>query len=156
MSAVPQPLTLDVRPLIERGIEPFPEILRARNSLRPGQALHVIAPFEPRPLFPLFKADGYLAECRPNPGGGWCAVFTPATATSTQGNELDLRHLEPPQPLQRALEALSRLGRGEELILHTRLRPVHLLETLEPGRFDAEIAERSPGHWVTRLWRITA
>ena len=46
---------------------------------------------------------------------------------------LDLRGLPPPEPLQRALEAVALLAPGEEVVVVTERRPVHFLALL-PGR----------------------
>lgn len=48
---------------------------------------------------------------------------------------LDLRRLPPPQPMQRILEALDRLPRGEHLIAMTPLHPAPLLEMLDADGF---------------------
>lgn len=42
--------TLDVRNIIAKGGEPFPEIRAAVEALAPGEGLSVIAPFLPSPL----------------------------------------------------------------------------------------------------------
>ncbi len=69
---------------------------------------------------------------------------------------LDLRFLEPPAPLQKALQAIAKLPRGETLVLHTRFRPVHLFENLEPEAFDYDSEEVGPNHWTTALWRVSS
>ncbi len=48
---------------------------------------------------------------------------------------LDLRRLSPPQPMQRILEALEQLPRGEHLIAMTPLHPAPLLEMLDADGF---------------------
>lgn len=65
--------------------------------------------------------------------------------------DLDLRLLEPPGPFVAAMEALRRLRAGEKLTLHTRFRPVHLLEHLEGSEHTWKSAEVAPLHWVTEL-----
>jgi uncharacterized protein (DUF2249 family) len=147
--------TLDVRPLLKSGTEPFPAIMEAKDQLRPGETLILRAPFEPTPLFPLFKGSGYRVESTRLGEGDWEIRFEPES-TSREGSprELDLRFLPPPAPLQKVLEALGTLGRGEELILHTRFRPVHLFEQLDDGHVDYDCEECAPNHWTTRLWRV--
>ena len=46
----PAPLTLDVRPELRNGGEPFARIMQAVGDLAPGQALRLLATFEPIPL----------------------------------------------------------------------------------------------------------
>jgi len=50
MPAPAQFKRFDVRDLIRRGIEPFPEIRKRVDHLKPGEGLIVIAPFLPSPL----------------------------------------------------------------------------------------------------------
>lgn len=52
---------LDVRPLLARGEEPFGTIMRAADALRGNEALHLIAPFEPQPLYAVMRERGCTA-----------------------------------------------------------------------------------------------
>jgi uncharacterized protein (DUF2249 family) len=57
--------TLDVRPTLEQGGEPFVEIMEAATSIAPGGSLVIIAPFEPSPLYGALGAQGFAhATCR--------------------------------------------------------------------------------------------
>lgn len=49
---------------------------------------------------------------------------------------LDLRGLEPPQPMVRSLEAADELLPGEELLIVTDRRPVYLLPLLVERGFE--------------------
>ena len=40
----------DVRDLLQRGIEPFPEIRQRVDALKPNTGLIIVAPFLPSPL----------------------------------------------------------------------------------------------------------
>jgi tRNA 2-thiouridine synthesizing protein A len=51
---------------------------------------------------------------------------------------LDLRGLEPPQPLVRSLEAAAELHPGEDLVLVTDRQPVHLLPLLVERGYDID------------------
>ncbi|MCC6850630.1 MAG: DUF2249 domain-containing protein [Deltaproteobacteria bacterium] len=53
---------LDVRPILTRGEEPFATIMRATEDLEDDEALHLIAPFEPRPLYDAMRQRGYTAH----------------------------------------------------------------------------------------------
>lgn len=66
---------LDVRPLLERGEEPFTTIQSALVGLAPGQSLSVIAPFLPSPLVERLKAAGYNARVERRADGGWQVDF---------------------------------------------------------------------------------
>lgn len=151
----PEPRLLDVRPALARGEDPFVLIMRARAELAPGQALHLIAPFEPLPLMTHFRAEGFRVETREVTRTEWHVRFLPPPTSGTSAlRELDLRELDPPGPLHKGLEAAARLARGETLVLHTRFRPVHLFEELGEGGFDFETEETAPMHWVTHIWRV--
>jgi len=154
MQNSPEPAILDVRPLLAQGIEPFNPIIEAKQKLQPGQTLVLRAPFEPMPLYEIFRSEGYQVEAKQAAENDWEIRFTPAASDQT-GREIDLRYLEPPAPLQKALEGVQTLGRGENLTLHTRFRPVHLFEQIDESTTDYDSEEISPNHWVTTLWRIS-
>ena len=46
---------LDVRPLLQAGVEPFVEIMTAVDNLGSGQGLRLLAPFKPQPLFSVME-----------------------------------------------------------------------------------------------------
>ena len=147
---------IDVRRLISEGVEPFSEIMRARAELRDGESLLLIAPFEPKPLFPVFQGAGYRIESNCIGPDEWHVLFSPARNFDGAGGEvveLDVRELLPPAPLQVSLEALARLRRKQTLKVSTRFRPVHLLEALEGKGYDWDCEETTSNHWVTHIWR---
>ncbi|HEY5552331.1 MAG TPA: DUF2249 domain-containing protein [Opitutaceae bacterium] len=74
-------------------------------------------------------------------------------ASRAENGELDLRGLEPPEPMVRILDALERLTRGSELRAITERRPILLFPELEVrgARFASE--EREDGSWVTSIVR---
>lgn len=151
-----EPLHLDVCPILASGRDPFAEIMSARESLKPGQSFVLTAPFEPLPLYDLFRNQGFEVDARSNEGV-WEITFSPTDAeVAGSGQVLDLRDVDPPGPLQQALEAASMLGRDETLVIHTRFRPVFLLEQLEERGFEAESMEEGSENWETHIWRITA
>jgi uncharacterized protein (DUF2249 family) len=77
MSNESKPLIVDVRPLIEAGIEPRPKLLAAVQSLKERQTLVVIAPFLPSPLIERLRADGFTAEVARRDDGAWETRFSP-------------------------------------------------------------------------------
>jgi uncharacterized protein (DUF2249 family) len=72
-------LDLDVRPLIAHQRPPLPAILAAVNQLGPGQALRLIAPFEPVRLYDMLGERGFTHETREREDGAWEVVFRPVT-----------------------------------------------------------------------------
>ena len=51
--------TLDVRPLLAKGVEPFSTIRARIDQLRPDEGLSVIAPFLPSPLIEKLAAEKF-------------------------------------------------------------------------------------------------
>lgn len=59
---------------------------------------------------------------------------------------LDLRHLPPPEPMQRILDALPDLQSGQWLVAMTPQRPGPLLEILDAWGYAYRVQELSSGH----------
>ena len=74
MSA-PKFKTLDVRPLIARGEEPFSAIRVRVDALTPGSGLTVVAPFMPAPLIEILKAEGFQSTAERRADGCWAVNF---------------------------------------------------------------------------------
>ncbi len=53
---------LDLRPIFDLGGEPFPTIMDAVDALGELEALHLIVPFEPRPLYRVLKMRGFASH----------------------------------------------------------------------------------------------
>ncbi len=68
-------LLLDVRPDLARGDEPFARIMEAAASVQQGQALVLIAPFEPVPLYGVLAAQGFTHETRQVGAAEWVVRF---------------------------------------------------------------------------------
>ena len=67
--------------------------------------------------------------------------------------ELDARHLEPPQPLIKALEAVATLPDDATLSLHTRWRPALLYGELQKRGFVGDSFEQPDGSCITYIRR---
>ncbi len=143
------PYDLDVRPILRQGGEPFGAIMAAVAALAPGQPLRLLATFKPIPLFQVLGARGFDAAAREIGGGDWEVIFTPAGVPSAQLEptgkphmvdpgqgwpqpdfELDLRELEPPEPMVRALEGVESLPPGRTMAALLPREPVFLFEEL--------------------------
>ena len=71
----PGTILLDVRPDLTRGDEPFARIMEAAASVQEGQALALIAPFEPVPLYGVLGAQGFTHETRQVSSTEWVVRF---------------------------------------------------------------------------------
>jgi uncharacterized protein (DUF2249 family) len=69
-------VTIDVRDDIRQGREPYSRIMQAASSLKDGEALLLIAPFEPVPLFSLMARKGFSHQARPIAAGDWEVLFS--------------------------------------------------------------------------------
>ena len=67
--------TVDARPILARGEEPFGAIMDAVAALEPGEDLAVIAPFEPVPLEGVLGSQGYTWEIQQFDNGDYRVVF---------------------------------------------------------------------------------
>ena len=65
----------DVRDLLARGVEPFPEIRQRVNALKSGDGLIVIAPFLPSPLVERLSGDGFASKIEKGGGADWLVYF---------------------------------------------------------------------------------
>jgi len=78
MSDVP-PLELDVRPIFAAGRPPLVPILNAVSRLLPGQALRLIAPMQPVPLYQMLSERGFTPEPTEREDGSWEILFRPSS-----------------------------------------------------------------------------
>jgi hypothetical protein len=67
--------TLDVRPILARGEEPFDTIMKVVATLSPDEPLELFAPFEPVPLFSVLGAQGFRHVAEPIGNGEYRVVF---------------------------------------------------------------------------------
>lgn len=65
----------DVREMISRGHEPFPEIRKRMDALRPGEGLIVVAPFLPSPLIEVLGGEGFESKIERGAGADWVVYF---------------------------------------------------------------------------------
>jgi uncharacterized protein (DUF2249 family) len=76
-----------------------------------------------------------------------------APAAPGGGHEIDVRGLEPPEPLVRILDALESLPVGATLRAHTDREPCHLFGEAEQRGFRHDCNEQPDGSWITVLAR---
>ena len=65
----------DVRDLLRRGAEPFPEIRKRVDALQPDHGLIVIAPFLPSPLVEKLASEGFRTKVERGQDGEWIVYF---------------------------------------------------------------------------------
>ncbi len=150
----------DVREDLRSGHEPLNRILAAARTVSDGQALRLRAIFEPVPLYPVLARKGFAHFTERLADDDWCVWFwhsgdAPA-ATAAAPLEpadtgdlsedvvvLDVRGLEPPEPMVRTLEALEQLPRGKTLVQINVRVPQFLIPRLAERGFAYEVREQS-------------
>ena len=65
----------DVRELIRRGIEPFPEILERVSKLKATEGLIIVAPFLPSPLIEKLGSQSFASKVERGNGADWMVYF---------------------------------------------------------------------------------
>ena len=65
----------DVRDLLQRGVEPFPEIHKRVDALKPDEGLIVTAPFLPSPLIEKLAGEGFSSKVERGNGADWMVYF---------------------------------------------------------------------------------
>jgi uncharacterized protein (DUF2249 family) len=67
--------TVDARPIIASGDEPFETIMAAVSALDDGEELVILAPFEPVPLEGVLSCQGFSYEVEDLGDGDWRVTF---------------------------------------------------------------------------------
>ena len=152
---------LDVRPVLAKGGDPFHLIMRTVGELAPAEALHLVVGFEPKPLYQVLGARGFahLAETEDDTWNVWffrdgAAPEEPATSERAPLQPpitLDVRGMEPPQPMITILEKLTELGPGAQLEVHHHREPVLLYEKLTLRGYAARTEKRGEGDFLVRI-----
>lgn len=157
--------SLDVRPTLDRGGDPFNEIMRELLLLEDGYTLEVINSFEPTPLIKIANDKGYesMVEMREDLVYTYFIKAGEAKEKVSPGNmvfkisveehekrvancnkkilEADVRDLEMPLPMITILNKLETMGKDEALYVHHKKVPQYLLPELAERNFKVWIAE---------------
>lgn len=162
---------LDVRDDLRAGREPFGRIMQARGDLATDGVLRLRAIFEPRPLFGVMARAGFRHWAEQLGPQDWRIWFyrpreagesTPASEAPTDDPSapsadapasemvssepsdfvvLDVRGMEPPEPLTATLAQLEALPVGHTLIQINQRRPHFLFPELERRGFRSTVRE---------------
>jgi uncharacterized protein (DUF2249 family) len=169
---------IDVREDLRAGREPFPRIMAAVAALADGELLRLRAPFEPAPLYTVLGKRGYAHETSRHAPDDWSVWFWRGTGSRTprpgdaeaempeapaagdgamEGEQserwLDVRGLEPPEPMERTLAALESLPPGATLVQVNVRVPRFLLPILAERGFDYDIDETRADRVLVRIRR---
>jgi uncharacterized protein (DUF2249 family) len=151
----------DVRDEIAQGGEPFARIMAAVAALGPDDALLLRTPFEPVPLYGVLGRRGFSHWTERRAPDDWTVWFwretaaEPAPAAPASSSTLDVRALEPPEPMVRVLERLDALAAGETLEVLLERRPLFLYPQLDARGFVHQTDEPASGLVRVRIRRAS-
>ena len=141
---------LDVRPILAAGKDPFMDIMEKVKCLSDEETLLIINTFEPVPLYSVLGKKGYGHKSINN-NGEWRIYFFKEELPSANGGEkidikpefndelfeLDVRNLEPPEPMVKILETLPKLSDNTILVVHHYREPLMLYDKLAERGYSA-------------------
>lgn len=171
-------IELDVRDDIKSGLDPFKKIMDAVNSLKDGEALKITNSFEPFPLYSVLKNKGfshttesdgkfyYITFFKDGAAGGIKKYSVSDDAGEKNFDDedlknlahretvgLDVRGLEPPQPLLKIFEMLDKMGNDKALEITHERKPVHLYPRLKDAGYKFLTAEEESGLYKIKIWK---
>ena len=172
---------VDVREDLRAGNEPFSKIMAAVAALGDGAILRLRTTFEPVPLFTVLGKRGFVHESEEHGADDWSVWFwqpaagasdvperddTDSTESSAAGAAddlssyadektlvLDVRGLNPPEPLMRTLAALETLPEGHQLLQVNSRVPQFLFPMLVERGFACDVDESHADRVLVRIWR---
>ena len=65
----------DVRDLVRRGVEPFPEVRKRVDTLKANEGLIIVAPFLPSPLIEMLGGEGFESKVEHGADADWIVYF---------------------------------------------------------------------------------
>ena len=149
-------IRLDVRPIINNGKDPFHEIMSVVKTLKDDNVFLLINSFEPIPLYSIMKKKGYdyttlkeeevykvyfsknISESN-NTIKKSEDKIDPEQERHDFDNiiEVDVRDLEPPEPMVKILETLTKVDGKTVLVVHHHREPVLLYPILKERGYTA-------------------
>ncbi len=153
---------LDVRDMLKNGEEPFGRIMDVVKGLRENQVFLLEVLFEPGPLYDVMEKRGFASYTEKVSDDHYRVYFyrkekidevqsskqvEPEKRKRREGNRiiLNVKGLEPPQPMELVLTTLQELEEEDELVVEHERTPVFLLPRLEERGFKYEIQEKGQG-----------
>lgn len=169
-----QIIDFDVRPILDGGADPLRDIQAKIKELKEGEILNIINSFEPIPLILLIEKQGFKSfvntialdhyetyfykdgevedttiltssedVIRDNASeADWDSLMQRFKGSFV---EINIKHLEPPQPMMKILEALEILEPGQALFVNHKRVPVYLITELQEGGYTFRINEVKEG-----------
>jgi len=162
--------SIDVRPVLEKGSDPFNLIMDELSTLPDAFVLEVINSFEPTPLIKILNKKGYASFIVNKEVSVSTYFLKVGEETPEQENfslvslislseleiekekfkdrfkEIDVRDLEMPLPMVTILNELEDLSDDHALYVHHKKVPQYLLPELEDRKVKTWVAEIEDGN----------
>lgn len=170
-------ITLDVRPTIESGEDPFNIIMNTVKILKDNQTLKIINSFEPIPLIRKLQSKGYESWSE-RPEDGIVNTFFKMNTSKWVDDEIvkvankskktfdeqleffgdnikkiDVTQLEMPEPMVQVLKEIETLKEGQALYVDHKKIPQFLLPELEIRNFDILYKEIDCNHTILLIYK---
>ncbi len=170
-------VSLDVRPTLDSGEDPFKIIMEAVKALKDEETLQIINTFEPIPLIRKLESKGYESWTE-RPTEGVVHTFFKLNPTKWVDNEveevvkksktnfeeqlvffgenikvIDVRDLEMPEPMVTILKEIETLKEGQALYVDHKKIPQFLLPELEQRNFEILYKEIDCNHTVLLIYK---
>ncbi len=170
-------VTLDVRPVLQAGNDPFNEIMGAVAKLKDEETLQIINTFEPIPLIAKMKAKGYNSWTE-RPEAGIIHTFFKKDSAVQVNEELpevkasdelsfqekvdffgdkkrtiDVRHLEMPEPMVAILKEIETLDDDHALFVEHKKMPQFLLPELKNRNYMILFNEVEENHLQLLIYK---
>jgi uncharacterized protein (DUF2249 family) len=151
---------LDVRPLMESGVEPFRVIMESARHVPAGSRLRLIVGFEPLPLYDALAKQGFIHWPTQRDDTAWQVDFLreqvlskPSAPQAAQVDwnapaaevTIDVSELVPPEPMVKILQTLETLPEDSRLLVHHVRRPIHLYDRLDEMGYAYDTRDIAPG-----------
>ncbi len=170
-------MSLDVRPTIASGSDPFEIIMQAIEKLKEDETLKIINIFVPISLINVLKERGFKSWTNTISDKEYHTFFTKVDLTNnssitqqekTEGSfdeklesygdkvkKIDVRHLEMPEPMVAILEELENLPDDYILFVDHKKVPQFLLPELKTRNYQWMYKDIEPGHLLFIVFKNT-
>ncbi len=172
--AAPVAASLDARPLLERGEEPFGAISKAARGVPVGSVFRLEAGFEPVPLYDALGRQGFDHWPERLADDHWRVDFLrvreagedkAAEPVRADGDwesmanaevTIDVSELVPPEPMMKILATLEGMPDGTTLLVHHVRRPMHLYPQLDDLGYGHMTRDIGPNQVEVLIHKLSA
>jgi len=162
-------LRMDVRPVLKAGRDPLDRILAQVDRMAPEDILLIEAPFDPIPLRRLMADRGFDSHVTRVAEGHWRVCFRrgearrlpelpdlPAFPMTWRDGvlEMDLRGLEPPNPMIAILKVIESGEGGDDFTVRLMRDPIYLYPELVECNWQAQVTGQDDEGLTVRMCKV--